>query len=184
MRLLIKNLERKDGYLICKFKGGKFLGENDDQIAIVGDNPDANFEVAISQFERGMGKQYMIYQTPKNWPYETCGVIVDFWINEQVEVYFQTNQLDCLEVLSQECHFKEDGTLERHYILKVTLTEEHPVVCLYEEEKNVKNNGRRKYIFTKDTVKVKADNELISGSTKSILFIPFLKLEQQMPDID
>ena len=184
MRLFIKNLENKDGYLVCHFEGGKFLGEDDDRIAIVGDDPSANFEIAISRFERGIGKQYIIYQTPKNWPYKTYGAIIEFRVNEQQKVYFRKDQLDCIEVLSQECHFRKDETLERRYILKVELTEEHPTVFFYTDEKDVKSIGRKKYIVTKETVMVEEDNEVINYLRTSIMCLPYLKLEQQIPSLD
>lgn len=184
MRLFIKNIENKDGYLSCQFEGGNFLGEKENQIVIVGDDPSANFEIAISKFERGMGKQYIIYQTPKNWPYKTYGAIVDFRINEQQKVYFRTDQLNCIEVLSQECHFRKDETLERRYILKVVLTEEHPTVFFYTDEKDVKNIERKKYIVTKETIMVEEDNKVTNDPKTSIMWLPYLKLEQQMPNLD
>lgn len=52
MKLFIDGLIKKDGYFEMPFDAYGFLGEDREKLVIIGDNLEANFEVAITSEEK------------------------------------------------------------------------------------------------------------------------------------
>lgn len=184
MRLFIEGLEKREGYFQTYFEAFEFLGEDQGKLFIIGNNLDANFELAMTPYKDGRAGKYIIYQTPKDFLYNTLGYIAKFQSTDMengIKTFFNKEDLDKIEILGVDVTFLERSKkIVKTYILKISLRDENDKVCMYTDDGISKANA---YEFSADKVKKTQMDVFDRSLYTSINCIKFMKMSEEMQKI-
>lgn len=184
MRLFIDELEKREGYFQTYFEAFDFLGEDQGKLFIIGNDLNGNFELAMTPYKDGRAGKYIIYQTPKNFLYNTLGYIAKFQSTDMengIKTFFDKEDLDKIEILGVDVTFLERSKkVIKTYIIKISLQDENDKVCMYTDDGISKANA---YEFLADKVKSTQIDVFDRSLYTSINYIKFMKMSEEMQKI-
>lgn len=181
MKLFIDGLEKREGYFEKYFEAFEFLGEEQGKLFIIGNNLNANFELAKTPDKNG---KYIIYQTPNNFMYNTLGYIAMFQSTDKengMNTFFDAKDLDKIEILGVDVTFLERSKkIVKTYLLKISLQNENDKVCMYTDDSVSKATT---YEFSVDRVKKTQMDVFDRSLYTSINCIKFMKMDDEMKKV-